>query len=307
MPKFSPASDLHTLSVLEEIYQTSPPVEPEVVSRTPKARRAIPWQRMAGPSAVALGFVGVILCLSQLTSNIRYPTSSLAKLPLPSLRDLQARAGLNFNAAATADTDNDGLTNDQEQKLGTSAYLEDTDSDSILDGDELKAGSNPLCPAGQNCGTTSAAAASASPSPVVGGQLPAPTAPVAGANLSPTQLRQLMLESGMSPELLQGFTDQQLLEVYQQVQREEASKNVPSATGLGTQNSVGSITPGNTGGAPSGQLNIPAGLDLSSITPAEMRKQLLSQGISQEVLNQITDEQLQQIMNEALIQIQNEQ
>ena len=305
MSKSTHTSDLHTLSVLEEIYQTNPSVGSDAVSRAPKVRRAIPWQRFAAPLAVVVGFFGVVLCLTQLTSNIRYPTSRLAKLPLPSLRDLQAQAGGNFGASATADTDGDGLLDVQEKQLGTSAYLEDTDSDFITDGAEVKADSDPLGPAGQNCGTSKAAAPS-SPAPAVGNLVPVPTTPAVGAALSPAQLRELMLQSGMSSELLQGFSDQQLLEVYQQVKREEAG-NVPSATSLGTQNSVGNLAPGSTSGVPSGQLNIPAGLDPKSMTPAQMREQLLAQGVTQDVLNQVTDEQLQQIMNEALKEIQSGQ
>ena len=43
-----------------------------------------------------------------------------------------------------ADFDNDGLTNKEEERLGTNPFLADSDEDGFLDGDEIKNGYNPL-------------------------------------------------------------------------------------------------------------------------------------------------------------------
>jgi hypothetical protein len=46
--------------------------------------------------------------------------------------------------AGSDDGDRDGLTDDEEAKLGTEPISDDTDGDGVLDGDELKAGTDPL-------------------------------------------------------------------------------------------------------------------------------------------------------------------
>ena len=50
----------------------------------------------------------------------------------------------NDPSVASADTDNDGLTNLQEFQLGTDPRNPDTDGDGVLDGEEVKRGTNPL-------------------------------------------------------------------------------------------------------------------------------------------------------------------
>ena len=56
--------------------------------------------------------------------------------------------GFNPNdpSVASADTDNDGLTNLQEFQLGTDPRNPDTDGDGVSDGEEVKRGTNPLNP-----------------------------------------------------------------------------------------------------------------------------------------------------------------
>lgn len=48
-----------------------------------------------------------------------------------------------IGSAALMDSDNDGLTNEQEAQLGTDPRNPDTDGDGFKDGDEVKAGYNP--------------------------------------------------------------------------------------------------------------------------------------------------------------------
>lgn len=59
----------------------------------------------------------------------------------------EVRYGLNplINSGASADPDNDGLTNLQESSLGTDPTNPDTDGDGASDGDEVNTlGTNPL-------------------------------------------------------------------------------------------------------------------------------------------------------------------
>ncbi|MFN6378661.1 MAG: tandem-95 repeat protein [Flavobacteriales bacterium] len=56
----------------------------------------------------------------------------------------------NADALPTNDCDDDGLTNEEEQALGTDPIVADTDGDGINDGDEVTNGSNPLDPCDPN-------------------------------------------------------------------------------------------------------------------------------------------------------------
>lgn len=48
------------------------------------------------------------------------------------------------NVVAEIDSDNDGISDSEEKRIGTNIYLADTDGDGFLDGDEVKNGFNPL-------------------------------------------------------------------------------------------------------------------------------------------------------------------
>jgi hypothetical protein len=53
---------------------------------------------------------------------------------------------LRAEAYAKEDSDNDGLTNEEEERYGTDPLNPDTDGDGYLDGEEVRAGYNPLGP-----------------------------------------------------------------------------------------------------------------------------------------------------------------
>jgi len=68
------------------------------------------------------------------------PVHFVISLPANSLRaSTQAPAD-----NAPADSDGDGISDDEEKRLGTDPYNPDSDQDGYLDGDEMKSGYNPL-------------------------------------------------------------------------------------------------------------------------------------------------------------------
>lgn len=127
-----------------------------------------------------------------------------------------------------SDTDQDGLTDyDELYAYGTSRYLADSDGDGLSDLNEIQAGQDPNCPQGQDCinglgnvyelGENPAQGLVEGSSELNGGgsdQTDAIQDVI--QNTSATQIRQILLESGLDPELLDSMTDAQILALYEQ-------------------------------------------------------------------------------------------
>lgn len=156
-------------------------------------------------------------------------------------------------AVATIDTDRDGLYDSDELGVyGTSPFLPDSDSDGVNDADEIEQGKDPNCPEGQTCSyvaptTGEAAAGSAAAN---GGQ-------------SANQLRELLRQAGVAASVVDGLSDQALLEAYAK-----------------TQASLGA------GAAPVQPTTPPS--------PVEIRKLLVENGVPQAEVDKLSDEQLLQ-------------
>lgn len=129
---------------------------------------------------------------------------------------------LDFNdpALRIKDTDSDGLTDwDELNVYKTSPYIPDTDSDGINDGEEIKLGNNPLCAEGNNCLIEEELPTSTPVFEQPSNSDIAPPSKVdleAVKNISPQQLRQILLEKGYTAEDLNQLTDEQLTEVWRQ-------------------------------------------------------------------------------------------
>jgi hypothetical protein len=111
------------------------------------------------------------------------------------------------------DTDGDGLSDWEELYVyGTSPYLEDTDSDGIPDKQEILAGSDPNCPGDRDCHEEIFVDTPKDEDP----QIPA-AMPEFGEDLSPAQLRQMLITSGMDKEILDAVSDEDLMSAFREM------------------------------------------------------------------------------------------
>jgi len=137
------------------------------------------------------------------------------------------------------DTDEDGLSDwDELNTYGTSPYLSDTDSDGISDSTEIKNQTDPNCPEGRDCGSgifdstdATGTASNGSEATLPDGQSILPevdtgisdksieslSAIQGGQNLSPSDIRSLLLEAGVSEEDLAGASDEDLINLFNDV------------------------------------------------------------------------------------------
>ncbi|MEK7105578.1 MAG: hypothetical protein AAB865_02765 [Patescibacteria group bacterium] len=129
------------------------------------------------------------------------------------------------------DTDTDTLNDyDELYVYKTSPYLADSDSDGYNDDTELASGNDPNCPEGKACnvGVASVDATGDTSGDLLQG-LEEPTPPdlnaIAGEgatidseealkNLTPAELRQLLLDNGADKEALDKLSDEELMALY---------------------------------------------------------------------------------------------
>ncbi len=148
-------------------------------------------------------------------------------------------------ALKSKDTDGDGLSDYEElNRYRTSPYLADTDSDGTNDREEIAKESDPNCPEGRDCREVAPVAdpnvelgfEDQDISAIANDQLPMTNVGGAGGdgemveitteaeaneqlkNLTPAQVRQLLLDSGqVTQEQLDAIDDETLMRVYKEV------------------------------------------------------------------------------------------
>ena len=185
------------------------------------------------------------------------------------------------------DTDGDKVNDFEEIKIyDTSPYLSDSDSDGVSDFDEIKAGEDPTCPKGQECFRNANSANVANANDV--NNLDTNGANDAGANLAntadsanitPAQLRQVLVKSGqLTQEQVEQIDDETLLSVY----KEALDKNPDLVETQTTQ----------------------TGADPASLTSAQIKQLLIEQGVDAATLSQVDDETLRNLYLNALKQAQ---
>jgi len=180
------------------------------------------------------------------------------------------------------DTDKDGLTDYAELYIyNTSSYLPDSDSDGYDDKVEIMSGHSPTCPAGQNCfgetvgltdTQTDALAALEELNPL---------------NISNEELRQMLTEYGLDPEILAQFDDETLRAMFDQAMSEVQEEQETKESAGNASQTVDITDP---------QLVS----DLKSLTPTEIRQLLIESGAPEDQLNQLSDEELQDMYNQIL-------
>lgn len=139
------------------------------------------------------------------------------------------------------DTDEDGLSDyDELYYYNTSPYLEDSDSDGVEDKAEIELGEDPNCPQGQNCFIMAEANEENKTVPIDNGSLPAgqdfqpldaetdiereKMENVLSGDTQANELRALLKQVGMSEDMLNKISDEELMNAYSDILQGENSK-----------------------------------------------------------------------------------
>ncbi len=139
----------------------------------------------------------------------------------------------------TQDTDGDKLNDYDELYIyRTSPYLQDTDSDGISDEEEVQSGSNPNCPKGQDCVGNVASGEATPPGTVT--TAPPPPADAQGSleqlkNLRTEDIRALLLQSGMTEDVLKKIDDNTLRTIYNDALKTMSASGTAAVPAANTQ------------------------------------------------------------------------
>ena len=195
------------------------------------------------------------------------------------------------NALATAeqtgainikkDTDGDGLLDSDElSAYGTSPYLADSDSDGVSDGEEIAKGTDPNCPAGKTC-TTSAIQPPATSGSSIGdiliGGISSPS-----ATPSVAELRDILKQGGLPANQVDALSDEQILQAYNESLAKTQGNNSSPDTAPATDTS-------------------------SNLTAEQIRSLLISNGVPEENIKNVSDEDLMRIYDETIQELQQKQ
>lgn len=192
------------------------------------------------------------------------------------------------------DTDGDGLSDyDEEYFYNTSPYIEDSDSDGVSDFEEVQRGTDPNCPRGKDCAVVQSQEESSQESMT---QKIAEGAfgnlnfdqdlfqkSLAGkdvSKISGKELREMLKAAGLSQDILDSFSDEELIKMFQD-----------SLAG-----SAGSSEGAEQSKAPSEAISS----SLQNLSAQELRDALLQQGFDKSTLDAIDDQTLMQIYQETL-------
>lgn len=170
------------------------------------------------------------------------------------------------------DSDQDGLNDYQELKVyGSSPFIADTDSDGVTDAAEVRLGTDPVCPTGKTCrGNSQTLVDTAS------NTNPFLSSEFALVLEDPAKIRQLLIQGGADPLVINQLDDQTL-----QVLGQEALKAATEPT--------------------QEKFDI-----LSNVTIDQVRGFLKASGLTDQQLAEFTDEQIMELYNQALAQVQSE-
>jgi hypothetical protein len=180
-----------------------------------------------------LGVSGVGFGLHRVYRSLYAPFQGVERVAV-SFSELERKSEINSIeytlSLYNTDSDQDGINDyDELNTYNTSPYLKDTDSDGADDKTELEGGDDPICPKGKTCG-----APAFNILPQDGdllNELPLTGVPGAESQGQPPQLpdvsnlgsvgadelRLLLEQSGFSKEQLDAFSDEELLDVWNNV------------------------------------------------------------------------------------------
>jgi hypothetical protein len=211
-----------------------------------------------------------------------------------------------------ADTDGDGLSDyDETYVYGTSPYLADSDSDGFTDKQEIDSGNDPNCPAGKTCVSTGDAAAKTAPT----AEAPANTNTntndaalngfLSGAATA-DDVRNALRQAGVDDATLNKLDDKTLLELYNQTLTESGAIG-QAGTNTNTNANTNSNADTNTGNTNTNantnantNFSLPANVNASNITPAQLRDLLRQAGVDDATLSSVDDATLMKIFQDTV-------
>lgn len=181
---------------------------PDEQSLTPPKISLSPEQKIGFILLLIFAVFGIALGILKIRNTLYAPFALNNQVPTSLKEEVNSVDALRYR-----DTDADGLSDfDELYVYGTSPYLLDTFGYGISDKEVLAKGL-PLCPKGQNCvGAPSETlpVISSSPSVAVPGLEGAPTDLIQQLK-DPTQVRQMLLEAGVSKDMLGKIDDATLM------------------------------------------------------------------------------------------------
>ena len=199
----------------------------------------------------------------------------------PKVQSIQITNEELHQALAKKDTDNDGLSDEEEIfQYHTSIYLDDSDSDGYNDKQEIEAGSDPL-----NSESTPLKKVAEKKETII---VPSPKEPTT------EEIREIMIKLGIPKETLEQVDDETLKKMYDETVKETGvNPQDLSIQNLG-QLDLSKIQLEQSSNQTNSQT------DLSNLNTQQIRELLLSAGANPQVLSTMDDETLKKIFLEMM-------
>jgi len=230
-----PAKKSENLTILEEIYdqsQAKKPPQKKVKEYFQDSKRI---ERLLSGGIIFFGLAALVLGFFQFKHNLNRSFTPQEKSPV-SLGESGLTASQDLLGLSQKDTDIDGLSDYDELYVhGTSPYLADSDSDGTSDQKEIGQSTDPNCPPGQNCFALWGVDVSGSDQTQTSLDSLLLTDQLQGG-----QLRQLLIQAGMSESELAQFNDTELLAAYQEALNQNQAESAAASQAITLP--VGSIS-----------------------------------------------------------------
>lgn len=279
--QMSPGPDYENGSGYEQQYGDSP------APRRPRS------EKLNSVLIVTIGFFALIIGGTIMAVNLSNPFSDIIKQGQERERLLAEQKEAELAAARSRDTDGDGLSDyDEINTSKTSPYLKDSDSDGYDDKAEIAMKTDPNCPEGQNCFSSSGEATTTGSVPLAQTSISNPT-----ISITPDYIRQLMRQNGATDAQISSLTDDELMAAYKsyleanpEVAASLASQGI--STDISASGQSPSLSQPNTGNVDLKSLGVSSVQDLQNLTGAQIRQLMIQAGASASILASVTDDQL---------------
>lgn len=272
-----------------------------------QAKKNVPPEKINEKRAfIFIGLIGIVALFLGFLRLSQYIKSPFAPEIIPSnTSTLLSQAQVaQIDTLKNKDTDGDGLSDyDELYFYNTSPYLKDSDSDGISDKQEIDSATDPNCPAGQTCvsyGDTNTNASLVNTNASTNNSVSNTNSPLLSGNATADALRETLKNAGVPQNILDGTSDADLLDVYNQTIQETQTTNT-NASNTNTLSILNTNTSSNTDSSANVNANNQEVADvLKSLTPAEVRQFLLDNGLTESDLSGVDDATLQAIFLKAL-------